>query len=98
MLLPRYLTVHLGPGRGSLPLSSVSAFPNSSIQSKGSGIYSFLHLFHNSADASKSVNSAILTTYLLFPAVSSRDALRPCEPTQKISVVEKGSLKIIRVP
>lgn len=81
MLFPRYLTMHLGAGRESLPLSSVSAFPKSSIQSKGSGIYGLLHLFHNSAGASKSVNSTILTTYLLFPAVSSRDAQRPCGPT-----------------
>lgn len=98
MLLPRSLTVHLGAGRESLPLSPVSAFPSSSIQSKASGIYSLLHLFHNSADASKSANSTILTAYLLFPAVSSRDAQRPCGPTQKIAVVEKESLKIICVP
>lgn len=89
--------MHLGAGGESL-LSSLAAFRNSSTQSKGSGIYSLLHLFHNSADASKSVNSAILTTYLLFPAVSFRDAQRPCGLTQKIFVVEKDSLKIIRVP
>lgn len=74
LLFPRYLTMHFGAGRVILPLPSVSAFPNSSFQSKGSGIYGLLHLLHNSADASKSVNSTILTTDLLFPAVSYRDA------------------------
>lgn len=81
-----------------MPLSSVSAFLNSSFLSRGSGIHGRLHLFHNSADTSKSLNSTILTKNLLFPAVFSRNAESPYGPSSKMSAIERQSLKITWVP
>jgi len=81
-----------------LPLSSVSAVLNSSIWTRGSGIYGLLHLACISADTFTSVNSAMLTKSFLFVAAFSRDAESPCGPSRKISAVERQSVKIIHVP
>lgn len=83
---------------GDLLLSSVSAFLNSSMRSRGSGIYDLLCFLLNSADTFKSVNSTILTKTLSSPAVFSRDAQSPYGPGRKMSAVDRHYLKVIHVP